>query len=505
MWTLYAAGLNPQSFAATEAAIVQNTYHEPDKFPKMIWSTNYYRLAAATMFTLFFAGRDFAPKCIIDGINIQDYLQGHFVRACAHLARRIHESGGLENELIFGWETLNEPNKGIVGYEDISVIPKEQALKKGTSPTIWQALLTGSGRAVEVDTWDMGNLGPYKMGRALIDPQGEVAWLPADYDDSRYGYKRDPGWKLGECLWAQHGVWDPSNDTLLRKDYFGKHPKTGETVDYDYFTNHYFMDLCRRYRDAIREYHKDAILLLQGATWELPPRIKGTPDDENNLIYAPHWYDGITLMTKKWNRTWNVDVYGVLRGHYYHPVFAIKLGEAAIRNCFRDQHAALRNEGIEYMGNHPCLMTEFGIPYDMDSKYAYKTGDYSSQSAALDANHFAVEASGLDGYSLWLYTVKVSKPSPPSISSLQNPRSTCLLDCRFSNLDPLRMTTNVVINGMERTYPSTRWTTRPSPSPTSPGVLVRKPANRRLVCSRLPRPPRPRQLPSVMSSTTTSA
>ncbi|KAK4192290.1 glycoside hydrolase superfamily [Podospora australis] len=404
MWTLYAAGLNPQSFAATEAAIVHNTYPKPEEFPKMIWSTNYYRLAAATMFTFFFGGRDFAPKCIINGVNIQDYLQGHFMRACEHLAKRIHEAGDLENDVVFGWESLNEPNKGMIGYEDISVIPKEQALKKGSCPTIWQAILTGSGRAVEVDTWDMGGLGPYKTGRTLIDPHGEIAWLPADYDDSRYGWKRDPDWKLGECIWAQHGVWDPSTDTLLKKDYFGKHPTTGAHVDYPYFTNNYFMHMFRTYRDTIRQHHKNAIILLQGPTMEVPPNIKGTPDgDDPLLVYAPHWYDGITLMTKKWNRNWNVDVIGVLRGRYWTPAFAIKIGETAIRNCFKDQHAAMRQEGLDNLGLHPCIMTEFGIPYDMDDKYAYKTGDYASQSAAMDANHFAVEASGLEGYTLWLY------------------------------------------------------------------------------------------------------
>ncbi|KAK3941306.1 glycoside hydrolase [Diplogelasinospora grovesii] len=407
MWTLYAAGLNPQSFAATEAAIVHNTYPDAEGFPKMIWSTNYYRLAAATMFALFFAGRDFAPKCIIDGMNIQDYLQGHFIRACAHLAQRIHEAGDIENDVVFGWESLNEPNKGMIGYHDISVIPKEQALKKGTCPTIWQTILTGSGRAVEVDTWDMGGLGPYKVGRSLIDPHGEMAWLPADYDESRYGYKRDPGWKLGQCLWAQHGVWDPSSDTLLKKDYFGKHPTTGEDVDYNYFTNHYFMDFFRKYRDAVRTHHEDAIILLQGPTMEMPPKIIGTPDgDDKRLVYSPHWYDGITLMTKKWNRNWNVDVVGVLRGHYWHPALAIKIGETAIRNCFKDQHAAMRQEGLDNLGNHPCVMTEFGIPYDMDNKYAYKTGDYSSQSAAMDANHYGVENAGLEGYTLWLYMIK---------------------------------------------------------------------------------------------------
>lgn len=408
MWTLYAAGLNPQSFAATEAAIVHNTYPEPEKFPKMIWSTNYFRLAAATMFTLFFAGKVYAPKCIINGINIQDYLQGHFIGACAHLAKRIHEAGGIENDVVFGWESLNEPNKGMIAYEDISVIPKEQALKKGTCPTIWQTILTGSGRAVEVDTWDMGGMGPYKVGRALIDPHGEIAWLPADYDDSRYGYTRDPGWKMGECIWAQHGVWDPSTDTLLKKDYFSKHPGNGDHVDYAYFARNFFMDYFRTYRDSLREHHKNAIILLQGPAMELPPNIKGTVDGEDPLIvYAPHWYDGITLMTKKWNRTWNIDVVGVLRGRYWHPALAIKIGETAIRNSFKDQMAALRQEGLDFIGNHPCIMTEFGIPYDMDNQQAYKTGDYASQSAAMDANHYGIENSGLEGYTLWLYTAKV--------------------------------------------------------------------------------------------------
>ncbi|PQE32347.1 glycoside hydrolase family 5 protein [Rutstroemia sp. NJR-2017a WRK4] len=403
MWTVYACGLNPQSFAATEAAIVHNTYPEPENFPKMIWSTNYTRLATQTIFTFFFAGRDFAPKCIIDGKNIQDYLQEHFINACAHLAQRIHEAGDIENEVVIGWESMNEPNRGHVGWTDLSAIPTEQKLQKGTSPTAWQAILTGSGRACEIDTWDFGGMGPYKSGKALVDPQGQSTWLPADYDESRYSYKRDPGWKLGECIWAQHGVWDPATDTLLKKDYFRKNPHTGKVLDYEEFTNTYFMDYYRKHRDAIRAHHKDSILFCQPPVLEIPPSIKGTADDDPLMVYAPHYYDGVTLMTKKWNRYWNVDVFGILRGRYLTPAFAVKIGETAIRNCFKDQLAAIRKEGQDYMGNHPCVLTEFGIPYDMDDKYAYKTGDYSSQSGAMDANHFAVEGSAMAGYTLWLY------------------------------------------------------------------------------------------------------
>jgi hypothetical protein len=330
MWTIYAMGLNPRTFDVTEAAMVHNTWPDPASFPKMIWSTNYQRLACLTMFTMFFAGRDFAPKCIIDGKNIQDYLQEHFINAVSHLASKIHEAGDLEDSAVIGWESMNEPNRGLIGYQQLDVIPSEQKLEKGTSPTVWQAILTGSGRACEIDTWDFGGTGPYKTGTALVDPEGVQAWLPAGYDDSRYGWKRDAEWKLGECIWAQHGVWDPVTDTILRNDYFGKMPN-GELLSAGKFTETYFLDHYRKYATAIRRIHKNAIMFCQPPVFEIPPTIKGTTDVDGRVVYAPHFYDGITLMTKKWNRIWNVDVLGVLRGRYLSPAFAVRIGENAIR------------------------------------------------------------------------------------------------------------------------------------------------------------------------------
>lgn len=300
MWTLYAAGLNPRTFKKTEAALVQNTYDNPAEFPKMIWSTNYTRLVCQTMFTLFWAGRDFAPKAIINGMNIQDYLQSHFIAACKHLAQRIHEAGDLESAVVIGWESMNEPHRGLVGFQDISVIPPEQQLQLGTSPTAFQAMLTGSGCACEQTTWAFGSFGPYQTGRELVDPEGESAWLPAEHGDSKYGWERDPGWKLGECVWAQHGVWDPSTGTLLQKDYFSKFPQTGDKLDYEKFTNSYFLDHYRAYKDAIRSVWPEAIMLCQPPVMEVPPDIKGTPDDDPNMVHAVHFYDGLTLLTKHW-------------------------------------------------------------------------------------------------------------------------------------------------------------------------------------------------------------
>lgn len=300
MWTLYAVGFNPKTFKRTEAALVQNTYDKPALFPKMIWSTNYTRLVCQTIFTIFWAGRVFAPKAVIDGVNIQDYLQNHFIAACKYLAQKIHDAGDIENNVVVGWESINEPHRGLIGVQDISVIPPEQQLQLGTSPTAFQAMLTGSGRACEISTWGFGGFGPYQTGRELVDPEGESAWLPATHDDSKYGWRRDPGWKLGECLWAQHGVWDPSTDQLLQKDYFAKDIQTGEPLDYEKFTNTFFMEHYRAYRDTIRSVWPDAIMLCQPPVMEVPPVMKGTADDDPNMVHAVHYYDGLTLLTKHW-------------------------------------------------------------------------------------------------------------------------------------------------------------------------------------------------------------
>lgn len=406
LWTLYACGLDPEKFLVTEAALVQNTWPDPSTYPKMIWATNYTRAACQVLFTFFFAGKTFAPNAIIDGLNIQDYLQDHFINACKYLAMAIREAGDLDGDAIIGWESMNEPNRGLIGHQDLATIPASQNMHKGTSPTPWQAILTASGRPCDVDVWDMGGMGPRKIGTKLVDPNGESAWLSKDFDDSKYGWKRSPEWKLGECVWAQHGVWDPLSDTLLRKDYFATDPATKESISYEYFTNNFFIQHYRRYKTAIRSVFPETFMFCQGPVLEVPAAIKGTIDDDPNTVFAPHWYDGLTLINKKWNSWFNVDVFGVLRGKYLSPAFAVRIGETAIRNCFKDQLSAIRDEGMMQMGPRPCVFTEFGIPYDMSDGYAYKTGNYSDQIKAMDANHFGMEGAKA-GFTLWNYTVMV--------------------------------------------------------------------------------------------------
>lgn len=78
-------------------------------------------------------------------------------------------------------------------------------------------MLLGSGLSCEVDVFEFSTLGPKKTGTCTVDPNGKSAWVQDNRYDLKYGFERGPNWKLGRCIWAQHGVWDDTTNTLLKK------------------------------------------------------------------------------------------------------------------------------------------------------------------------------------------------------------------------------------------------------------------------------------------------
>ena len=208
LWTLLACGIDPRAMSRTYAALIHAEYPsptspKPKEFPGMIWGTNYSRLVSQTVFTLFFGGREYAPKCIIDGINIQDWLTNHFVAACGALAKAISEEEGLLDECVIGWDSVNEPGEGFIGHPDLGKLNPELKLRKGPMPTPLEGLMLGVGKKVMVDDYYFGALGPTKGKKVELDPKGEVLWLSekgeAERGGGKWGWKRDPGWKMGEC------------------------------------------------------------------------------------------------------------------------------------------------------------------------------------------------------------------------------------------------------------------------------------------------------------------
>ncbi|RCH94985.1 hypothetical protein CU098_001673, partial [Rhizopus stolonifer] len=184
------------------------------------------------------------------------------------------------------------------------------------------------------------------------------------------------------------------------------------------------------YANLIRSVHPEALLFVQPPVLEVPPHMPASLD---RLVYAPHWYDGLTLVKKKWCN-YNVDFINLNRGKYgtgpLRFLRALRVGEKAIRQCFVDQLSTIKTEGLDYIGDYPCIMGEIGIPYDMETGVSAKAFSFSfacwwnwlqsffvaskedpsltigsplsSQNKALDANLNAMEKNLLN-YSLWNY------------------------------------------------------------------------------------------------------
>jgi hypothetical protein len=358
-WTLEAAGFDMTQFAETGAAIVHATHGDP--FPKMIWPSNNMKLAAATMFTLFFGGNDFAPQTKVDGEPVQEFLQRHYIAAIQQVAGRLRD---LEN--VVGYDTMNEPLAGYIGHPDLD----KAGLSFGLHPTPIQSMLLGAGFPQDVPYMELKTVSIKQTGTHRVNPDGKRAWLE--------GY---------DCIWRQNGVWDidaDGNPRLLRPDHFAQ--VNGRSVD---FKQDYFLPFAKRYATAIREIHPEAMIFVETESSKAPPRWDGA----ENIVYAPHWYDGIVVAQKRYSPFIGLDFLALK------PVF----GPGRIRKSFAAQMAKFKQYSRERLGNVPTFIGECGIPFDMDDKRAFRSGDFRQQVKALDRTFQAIEANLLD-CTVWNYT-----------------------------------------------------------------------------------------------------
>lgn len=364
-WTLEAVGLEMRNFKATAAAIVHQTYGDP--FPRMIWPANNSRLAIATMFTLFFGGNDFAPGIEIDGVPVQDYLQSHYINAIQQVAARL-----ADLPHVIGYDTLNEPHHGYIGRRDLNEI--QAKLRVAAMPTPFQGMALGGGYEQVVERWQLRFTGPQQVGTIRIVPGGIRAWQ----DDVM-------------CIWRRMGIWDVDSDGephLLRPHYFAR--RDNRPVS---FVQDYLRPFINRYAEAIRAVHPEAIIFVEGESEHMLGTFKWGDDDADRIVYAPHWYDGLTLMLKRFLPHLGFDV------HTVRPA----VGRRNIRKSFQHQLAVIKQDAQTRMGGVPTVIGEVGIPFDMHNKRAFRTGNYRRQARAMDRSITALEANLLH-FTLWNYT-----------------------------------------------------------------------------------------------------
>jgi len=211
-----------------------------------------------------------------------------------------------------------------------------------------------------------------KSGKRWMNLEKEVAWLPGR-----------------ECIWRQHGVWGFDRQgapQLLCPSYFSQ--LQGRQVD---FNQDYLLPFVQRFSKAIRAVDPGALIFFETEIEHPPPRLDLS--QEQSYAYAPHWYDGLTLITKHFNRWLSYDTRNV----------RLVLGAGRIRKNFAEQLAGFKSDAIELFGGVPVLIGEIGIPIDLDRGRAYRSGDFAAQVKAMQRTLRAID-DNLLGSCIWNYT-----------------------------------------------------------------------------------------------------
>jgi len=361
-WTFDLVGFDITKFQQTGAAFTHQAHGDP--LPQMIWSTNASKLAAATMFTLFFGGADFAQITKIEGESTQEFLQRHFIGSIQKLAEHISD---LPN--VVGYDSMNEPVEGWIGLKDLNM--RITTVEKGFIPTPFQAMQLGSGIPLKLDKLERGIFGVRVLNREVVNPDGVSVW--------KDGF---------EPIWQQNGVWKVINNKpiLLQPNHFGY--RQGQFVD---FNRDYYVPFNNRFAEAIRQVKPKSMIFVEKGFGPTGPCWG--EDDASDIVYAPHWYDPVVLVLKKFNSWLNYD-----RGKN-----KLVFGEKKISKSFAEQLRKPIIHAREKMGGVPVLIGEVGIAYDLDHKAAYANGDFSSQEQAYNRTLVALEEN-LHHFTLWNYT-----------------------------------------------------------------------------------------------------
>lgn len=365
-WTFDAIGMDITKFKDTNAAVVHQTYGDP--LPAMIWVSNYSKFATMTMFTLFYGGNDFAPLTKVGDVPIQDYLQSHFINAMKQLAKRINH---LPNVIGFG--TLNEPHSGLIGAEDIRSYGNTW-IKIDVMPTPMQGMFLASGFPQDCNVYDsaLNDMLNYGIRQEKVNPEGVSVWKE-DY----------------ECVWKQNGVWKVDKNgepVLMRPGHFSR--ANGKAVD---FMDDYLRPFARRFASAIHETAPDMMVFVESEPMTPPPNF--IEEESKRLVYAPHYYDGLTLFSKQFHPQFNLNI------NTMKPLLGIK----AISQNFAENIGMFRQFARDKMNDVPIVVGEFGIPYDLNKRTAYQNGDFTRQAEALNYYFGALDAH-LMNYTIWNYT-----------------------------------------------------------------------------------------------------
>lgn len=382
-WTFEAVGLDFTKFDAAGAAhIMQARYdyaspeRRQDAYPQMSWGSNYRLPANGIMWTLFWAGRRITPEFLIDGVNVQDFLQDHYLGAMNEVARRL-----ADMPHIIGFDTLNEPSLGWVGqpiaYRHLApsdANPERPRIGPALAPL--DAIAMARGLTVEVPVLTRDTAGAaVPTTTQVFNLDGISIWRDgADCPFEAAGLYRVEG---GVAVAAGSDVLaaiDPTNDVY--RPFF-----------------HKVADTIRAHQPRWSIFAEmDVFAHLAGRQFPV--------DVPERTVNASHWYDMGMLYLKRFDPA----------NHRDAATGRAETSLDAISARYQRQLGGFAHESVTFPGGGaPTLIGEFGIPYDLDEGDAYHrwaAGErdvWGQHEAALTLMYDAMDALGLHS-TQWNYT-----------------------------------------------------------------------------------------------------
>lgn len=383
-WVFEAVGLDMTRLDVADAALVmQHRYdysderrEQPERYPRMCWSENYNYPANGILWTLFFAGRLFTPDFEVQGANVQDFLQGHYLGAQRAVAERL-----VDQPHVVGFGTLNEPSRGWVGraMSDRRMVDRPgQPAKPGLAWAPIDALHACDGHTVQVPElrpkWYRGKCVP--VGTVAANPRGARLWLEG---------RQDP--------FAAAGAWRPGEHgpEVLREDHFCQ--VDGREVDFD---RDCLVPLFERVARGVRALRPDWLVFAEKDAYDAMVEPEFSVPLPDRTVAAPHWYDIVKLLLKR-GTPMTLD-----------PIARkLSFGRRGVRRSYVRQLDRLRQAA----GDRPTVLGEFGIPFDMSGGKAYRAfaagdhtdGPWRPQIRTLELMYDALDALQLNS-TQWNYT-----------------------------------------------------------------------------------------------------
>jgi hypothetical protein len=346
-------------------SMVSDPRNTDDLLAPFFWGIDsFLAIDTSRCFATFFAGRDVYPNYLINGKNVQDYLQDSFANAWVQVAGRVKY---YDN--VLGYDIINEPLGLFIIFDIYAFLYREA--KATTDGTLSDEQVE---EAVDRGIAELQPSGiPPDTAAKLKELLLTRANLPRNADD-----------------FAAAGMpLDAAADDPYKPDLAGVLALNGN------FNRDYMQPFYEKVGAAIQDEDPAAIIIIEpslgfddtggvfGVGSYITPML--APAGIRQLVYGPHFY---------------ADVYPIIAVYPEPRDFTVD--EVKLRDYTEGIFAAIKLAAFS-LGNPPVILGEFGTYFNFGGIETAEAMNYAPSAQILD-NYYRVLEENMINSTVWCYS-----------------------------------------------------------------------------------------------------